>query len=74
MSTSIDPLKILVKRLGDRSQTELAQELGISKTYLGLLLVGKREFGPKVLDALGLQKIYVRKRSPPVKHGSHANL
>lgn len=43
------------------SQAKLAQMLGISEAYLSDILNGKRHPGPKVLEALHLEKGYFRK-------------
>ena len=55
MSTNaaIRKLKRLCK---DRAQAEVARELGVSKQYLGDVLLGRSEPGPLILDALGLER------------------
>ncbi len=60
-------LKLLRKRLGKRYQSELAEELGISKVYLGDILKGKRDPGDAVLSKLGLERIvmYIPKVPKP---------
>ncbi len=45
------------------SQAEAAKHLGISGAYLGDILKNNREPGAKVLDALGLERITVFKRT-----------
>lgn len=52
----MDPLKVLTERLKGRSKVDLAAELGISEAYLHDLFNGRREPGPTVLDALGLER------------------
>lgn len=52
-----DPLVILRKRQGSRSQKALAAELGITPSYLCDVLQGRREPGPQVLRALGLERV-----------------
>ena len=41
------------------SQAALAQQLGITPTYLSEVLGGRREPGPKFLRALGLRRVTV---------------
>lgn len=43
------------KRLG--SQRALAKELGVSEPYLSDVINGRRDPGPKILKALGLERI-----------------
>lgn len=43
-----------VKRLG--SQRALADRLGVTPAYLGDVLRGRRDPGPAILEALGLEK------------------
>jgi predicted transcriptional regulator len=60
----VDPIEILRKRCAGKEQSAVAVELGISPQYMTDLLKGRREAGPLVLDALGLEKLitYRRKR------------
>lgn len=44
------------------SQISRAKKLGISPAYLCDLLKGKRQPGPKLLEALGLEIVYVRRK------------
>jgi transcriptional regulator with XRE-family HTH domain len=52
-----NPLEIVRSLLKGRTQTEVAEKLGISQSYLSDLLHGKREPGPKVLEALKVRKV-----------------
>lgn len=53
----MDPLKILEKRRAGRTLAELARELEVSPAYLSDVLNGNREPGPKILDALGIERV-----------------
>lgn len=53
----MDPLKILEKRRAGRTLAELARELEVSSAYLSDVMNGNREPGPKILDALGLERV-----------------
>ena len=52
----MDPLDILRQRLNGKTQRELAGELDISVQYLSDILNGRREPGPKILSALGIER------------------
>jgi transcriptional regulator with XRE-family HTH domain len=58
MTTKTDVLKELAKRLkaADGHQTKVAQDLGVSKTYLNDVVNGRRDPGTKLLNALGFTK------------------
>ena len=58
--TSDELLNLLRDKQGDRTQAELAKEIGISPAYLSDVLAGRRDPGPSVLDFLGIEKAYVR--------------
>lgn len=47
----------------EKSQKDLAVEMGVSQAYVSDLLKGNRDPGPKVLAFLGLRKIVVYKRA-----------
>lgn len=49
-----DVVALLRKRQAGRPAYQLADELGIAGSYLCEIFKGKRNPGPKVLDALGL--------------------
>ena len=48
-------LDLLKRKQGDRNCAQFAREVGITKSYMGDILKGKRTPGPKVLRYLGLQ-------------------
>lgn len=52
-----DPLAMLKRRQGTRSQKALAEELGITPSYLCDVLQRRRDPGPQVLRALGLERV-----------------
>jgi transcriptional regulator with XRE-family HTH domain len=52
-----DVIQRLQLMKGERMQTELAIDLGISAQYLGDVLSGKRDPGKAILDALRLEKV-----------------
>jgi transcriptional regulator with XRE-family HTH domain len=49
-------IALLKKRQGERTQQELAEELGVSQQYLSDVLLGRRDPGPAVLDKLNLRQ------------------
>lgn len=56
-------IALLRKRCGEsKTQAEAAEALGITPAYLSDVLNGRRDPGPKVLTALGLQKSYEKAR------------
>lgn len=59
-------LRRLAKRQGDRTQRELAAEVGVSQQHLNDVLAGRRPPGPAVLNYLGLEKAYVESPKAPV--------
>lgn len=56
-------IKMLRKQQGDRTQTELAKELGISKQFLADVFSGHRAPGEKLLSALGLTQRMIYEKS-----------
>ena len=53
-----------------KKQTDVARELGITPSYLGDVIAGRRGIGPKIASALGFVKQadrYVRKAKEPSK-------
>jgi plasmid maintenance system antidote protein VapI len=53
----VRPLAELQRRLDGKTQTALAEELGISVGHLNDILMGRRAIGPQVLKALGLERV-----------------
>jgi transcriptional regulator with XRE-family HTH domain len=53
----MDPILELQKRLGQQSLRALAIELGVSAPYLSDIMRGNRQPGPKVLAALGIERV-----------------
>jgi hypothetical protein len=64
-SDVVDLLRTAIEREG--SQSAFAEHHGINRTYLNMVLSGKRPVGDTVAEALGLRKAYVV--SPPVADG-----
>ena len=60
---NVEPIGVLRQRLSGRTQVSLAQELGITTSYLSDILTGRRAIGPQVLKALGLEKRITYHRS-----------
>lgn len=56
--TSESVLELIVKRMGDSTQKDFAQTIGISQQYLNDVLRRRRAPGPKLLRWLGLEKMY----------------
>src|SRR6516225_11167544 len=55
----LDLLRAAVKREG--SQVAFAKHHGINRSYLNMVLRGKRPMGNAVADALGLRIVYIAK-------------
>jgi hypothetical protein len=55
----LDLLRAAVKREG--SQTAFAKHHGLNRSYLNMVLRGKRPMGHAVADALGLRIVYIAK-------------
>ena len=53
-------MESLQKRLKTESRSELAAALKIRKGHLSEILSGKKQLGPKVEKALGLEVVYRR--------------
>lgn len=49
-------INLLREKQGNRTQVELANELGITPQFLSDIYAGYRTPGEKVLEALGLEK------------------
>ena len=60
-----NPISIIRSRLRTTSQRALADELGVTEGYISHVLEGRRAVGPKLLTALGLERVvtYRRKRA-----------
>lgn len=54
---------LIRKRMANKSMRKVAKELGVSAPFLSLVMSGKREAGPKLLAALGLERTTVKKTS-----------
>ena len=60
----MDPIQLLRDRCATAGQARVATELAISRQYLNDLLQGLRRPGPKILQALDLERVVTyRKRS-----------
>jgi len=55
----LDLLRAAVKR--DGGQTGFAKRHGINRSYLNVVLRGKRPMGHAIADALGLRTVYIAK-------------
>jgi transcriptional regulator with XRE-family HTH domain len=64
----VELLQRKVQRAG--TQAALAKELGITAAYLGDVLHGKREPGPKLLNALGFRRVITSSRTAKNKRAS----
>ncbi len=63
----IDPIEELRRRVASGkdaglSEAGVAVQLGITRQYLNDVLKSKRGIGPQLLDGLGLEARYFRKR------------
>lgn len=57
-------MDIIRAKVAKASQAVVAAELGISRGYLSELLLGRRQPGDKILDALGLEMTVTYRRKP----------
>ena len=53
----VTPMSVLRGRLNGRTQSALAEELGVSLGHLNDILCGRRASGPKVMKALGVERV-----------------
>ncbi len=52
-----DVRRMVADKLTDKTQRDVADELGVSAGYLNDYLHFRREPGPKILQALGLRRV-----------------
>ena len=57
--TKEEVLRRLAEKQGSRTQTALAEEIGISRPYLSDVLNGRRDPGPAILSFVGLELGYI---------------
>ena len=69
-SDVVDLLRTAVEREG--SQSAFAKHHGINRTYMNMILSGKRPVGDSIAEALGLHKAYVV--SPSVADGCETKI
>lgn len=62
MTRSVDPLKLLQKRCNGRALSIAAKELGVSPQYLSDVLHRRRDPGPLILQAIGLERVVTYRR------------
>ncbi|MGC8520020.1 MAG: helix-turn-helix domain-containing protein [Steroidobacteraceae bacterium] len=65
-----NPLAILKKRVKSSTYAQVAQELGVSSTYIYDVLAGKRQPGPTLLKALGVERVITYRALPPDRRAS----
>ena len=60
----LNPVELLRQRCAGKAKSAVAEEMQVSPQYLSDVLAERREPGPKMLDALGLERVvtYRRKR------------
>lgn len=51
-----DVIAALKQKQGNRTNVDFANELGVTKAYLGDLYMGRRTPGPTILEHLGMVK------------------
>lgn len=56
------PRKLLGQRIAKSSLRAVARDFDIDPGYLSHLMKGEREPGPKILEALGLEKVVTYRR------------
>jgi len=59
---TVDPLVILQKACDGRALSVAAEELDVSPQYLSDVLHRRREPGPKILKAIGLERVVEYRR------------
>lgn len=62
---AMKPITALKKLVKDKSQRQVAKDLGLTEGHISHILTGKRQPGPKLLKALGIERItgYRRERT-----------
>lgn len=59
---TVDPLTILQKHCDGRPLSEAAKELDVSPQYLSDVLHRRREPGPAILKAIGVERVITYRR------------
>ena len=62
MAKTYDPLVELKKRVAGRKQRAFAQSIPCSQSYLSEVISGKKGMNDDILGALGLERIYVKRK------------
>lgn len=60
--TEDDVRALLRKKTAGRKAVHWARENGVSQSYLSEFMSGSKGVGPQIIDALGLEVVYRRKR------------
>ncbi len=55
-----DVVQLLKKKQGERTQKEMAEDIGVSPQYIHDVLTGARTPSDKILDYLGLKREIVK--------------
>lgn len=58
----MDPIKLLRAHLRTKTQRALAEEIPCSAAYLCDVLNGRRDPGPRIMDYLGIELVYRKKK------------
>jgi transcriptional regulator with XRE-family HTH domain len=53
-------VQMLREKMGNMTQRDFAEQIGVSQAYLGDVLKGRRDPGPSILQFLGIEKAYVQ--------------
>jgi len=61
----LDPISVIESRLRTTSQRQLAAQLGISASFMGDIVQGRRPPSDRVIDALGLERVVIYRRKKP---------
>jgi len=63
MAKTYDPMVELHKRVAGRRQKEFAEEAGVSRSYLSEVVAGQKGMNDAILKALGLERVYIKRKA-----------
>jgi DNA-binding transcriptional regulator YdaS (Cro superfamily) len=69
MKNAINPAAFLLNAIGADTQAQWARKHNISPAYVNDVINGRREPGPAILEALGIERVVSYRPKPPASEG-----